>query len=234
MSSSSISKSCPAAVNASLASAMDITAHPCPSCSLGSFAGGGPVEDARRGSTRAPPRIRGCPAGPGGRPSSPGTLCRRRGASAGKLLQGRHIDRAVVEEVLDLGELRRQETAVGADGVAGQGDLASLGDVRLQEGQGLAPASARLRADASMAASSPERVCMVRTKSSMSASCAGVACTTRSGPSSTSSRSSSVTRQAISTMVWRAGSAPSSRDRSRPAPRHATGRAQGGKLGPSL
>ena len=57
----------------------------------------------------------------------------------------------------------------------------------------------------SISASSPERVCMAVTKSSISASCSGVAWTTRSGPSATMFRSSSVTRLAISTMTWRDG-----------------------------
>ena len=54
-----------------------------------------------------------------------------------ELLDGGDVDRAVVEEVLDLGQLGGQEAPVGPDGVAGQGDGAGLGDVRLEEGQGL-------------------------------------------------------------------------------------------------
>ena len=46
-------------------------------------------------------------------------------------------------------------------------------------------------------------MCMSRTKSSMAASCSAEARTTRSGPSATMVRSSSVTRVAISTMTWR-------------------------------
>ena len=69
---------------------------------------------------------------------------------------------------------------------------------------------------------------MVRTKSSMSASCSGEAWTTRSGPSSTMVRSSSVMRLAISTMVWRAGSSPViSRSIQASMRGHATGRSQG-------
>ena len=56
-----------------------------------------------------------------------------------ELLDGGDVDGAVVQEVLDLGELHRQEAPVGPDGVPGQGDLARLGNVRLQEGQGLGP-----------------------------------------------------------------------------------------------
>ena len=44
-----------------------------------------------------------------------------------------------MEIVLDLGELRGQEAPVRPDGVAGQRDSAGLGDVGLQEGQGLGP-----------------------------------------------------------------------------------------------
>ena len=153
-----------------------------------------------------------------------------------ELLDGGDVDGAVVEEVLDLGELGGQEAPVGPDGVPGQRDRAGLGDVRLEEGQGLgAGVGQGERRTASMAARRPDRVCMVRTKSSMSASCSGVACTTRSGPSSTRFRSSSVMRQAISTMVWRAGSSPViSRSIQASMRGHATGRRRGGRLAPVL
>ena len=79
-----------------------------------------------------------------------------------------------------------------------------------------------------MSARRPDVVCMVRTTSSMAASCSGVAWTTRSGPSSTMVRSSSVTREAISTMTWRAGSSPViSRSIQASMRGHATGRVPG-------
>ena len=53
--------------------------------------------------------------------------------ASAELLDGRDVDGAVVEVLLDLGQLRGQEAAVGADGVAGQRDRARLGDVQLEE-----------------------------------------------------------------------------------------------------
>ena len=80
-----------------------------------------------------------------------------------------------------------------------------------------APASSSVSVDASMAASSPLLVCISRTTSSMAASTSGGWCTTRSGPSATTSRSSSVTRVAISTMACGPGRVRSSRGPSTPA-----------------
>src|SRR5580692_9954706 len=89
-----------------------------------------------------------------------------------------------------------------------RGTVRGSGMWRCRNSRVWAPASATLRVERSMSARSPERVCMLRTNSSISASCSGVAWTTRSGPSSMIARSSSVIRVAISTMVWRAGSSP--------------------------
>ena len=110
-----------------------------------------------------------------------------------------------------------------------RGTVRASGMCFLRNASVWAPASARVRVEVSMSARSPERVCMVRTKSSMAASCSGEACTTRSGPSSTRVRSSSVMRQAISTMVWRAGSSPViSRSIQASMRGHATGRSRTG------
>ena len=54
----------------------------------------------------------------------------------------------------------------------------------------------------------PTVVCILRTTSSMPASCSGVAPRTRSGPSATMFSSSSVTIVAISTITLRTGSSP--------------------------
>src|SRR5438874_9417791 len=70
------------------------------------------------------------------------------------------------------------------------------------------PASSRVTVDDLMASSSPLDVCMFRTTSSMVSSASGGCVTTRSGPSATRSRSSSVTNVAISTMTCRVGSSP--------------------------
>jgi len=152
-------------------------------------------------STRARPRSHGCPGAPGGRPSSSGRLVDVGAPAPAELLEGRHVDRAVVEVVLDLGELGGQEAPVRPDRVPRQGTVRGSFMCCFRKASVWAPASARLSVDDSISASRPERVCMVRTKSSMPATSSGVACTTRSGPSSTRARSSSVTRQAISTMV---------------------------------
>src|SRR5438270_530181 len=70
------------------------------------------------------------------------------------------------------------------------------------------PASSRSTVEAWMAASSPLLVCISRTKSSIPSSACSSAATTMSGPSATTSRSSSVSRVAISTMRCRLGSSP--------------------------
>ena len=88
------------------------------------------------------------------------------------------------------------------------GTVRASGMCSLRNSRVWAPASSRVRVEAVMASSSPDRVCMAVTKSSISANCAGVAWTTRSGPSATMVRSSSVTRLAISTMTCRDGSSP--------------------------
>lgn len=59
-----------------------------------------------------------------------------------------------------------------------------------------------------MAVSRPDDACMSTTTGSMPSSACGGWCTTRSGPSATISRSSSVIRVAISTMTCRSGSRP--------------------------
>ena len=56
-----------------------------------------------------------------------------------QLLDGRDVHRAVVEVLLNFGQLGGQEAPVGADGVPGQGDGAGLGDVQLEELQRLRP-----------------------------------------------------------------------------------------------
>src|SRR4051812_15337615 len=70
------------------------------------------------------------------------------------------------------------------------------------------PASSSVTVDTRMASSSPLVVCMVRTMSSIASRACWGWVTTRSGPSATMSRSSSVTRVAISTMACRFGSSP--------------------------
>ena len=82
------------------------------------------------GSRPARPATPGCRPGPGGRRPSAG----RRPAASGyqrpaSSLIGRDVDRAVVEVLLDLGEVGGQEPAVGADRVPGQRHGAGLGHV---------------------------------------------------------------------------------------------------------
>src|SRR4051812_12703672 len=88
------------------------------------------------------------------------------------------------------------------------GTLLASGTWVLMKSSVILPASASETSDASMAASRPLLVCMLRTKSSMAAIASGGWWTTRSGPSATISRSSSVTSVAISTIVCVAGSSP--------------------------
>src|SRR4051794_27298082 len=48
-----------------------------------------------------------------------------------QLFDRRHVDRAVVQVLLDLGEVLGEETAVGSDRVAAQWDCSRLGHVEL-------------------------------------------------------------------------------------------------------
>ena len=153
-----------------------------------------------------------------------------------ELLHGGHVDRPVVEPVLDVGEMGGQEAAVGPDRVAaqrhralgsGRGPSGTRGsDVRPPRGSAWRP---RWRRAARIG-------CACRgPRGSMAPSSSGPACTTRSGPSATTARSSSVTRVAISTMTWRAGSSPvisrsihtSTRGMLSAAPEHGLGRVSG-------
>src|SRR6478736_5577782 len=71
-----------------------------------------------------------------------------------------------------------------------------------------APASSRVTVEAVICGSRPLLVCIETTTSSISARASAGCRTTRSGPSATRLRSSSVTRVAISTITWRTGSSP--------------------------
>src|SRR5207245_1681700 len=53
--------------------------------------------------------------------------------AAALFLHRRDVDRSVVQVLLDLGQVGGEETSVHADGVAGEGDGARLGDVRPNE-----------------------------------------------------------------------------------------------------
>ena len=149
-----------------------------------------------------------------------------------ELLDGRDVDGAVVEEVLDLGQLSGQEAAVGPDGVAGQGDRAGLGDVRLEEGQGLRPGvgeGQRRRLDGGEEARAGVHGAheVVHVGQLLRR---GV--DDEVGPLLDQCRSSSVTRLAISTMVWRAGSSPViSRSIQASMRGHATGRPRRREVG---
>ena len=55
--------------------------------------------------------------------------------AAGQFLEGRHVHRPVVQELLDLGKPDAQKATIGADRVAAERDLAGLGDVFPEEGQ---------------------------------------------------------------------------------------------------
>ena len=122
-----------------------------------------------------------------------------------ELLDARHVDRAVVEVVLDVGQVGGEEAAVGADRVAAQRDRARLGHVLLDELERRCPASSSVIVEAWIASSRPDRVCMSTTNGSILASTSSGWWITRSGPSATIVSSSSVTIVAISTMtsdVW--------------------------------
>ena len=127
----------------------------------------------------------------------------------GQLLDGRDVDRAVVEVLLDGGELGGQEPAIGPDRVPGQWH----GPRPSARGTGCSPACrARLlegdggRGDLLQQAAL-RRACPGRSRPWPS-SCSGVVDTTRSGPSATMARSSSVTRVATSTMTSRSDVEP--------------------------
>ena len=143
MSSSSISKSCPAAVSAALASAMDIDGASLPvRAHVVSFCARwvrGAVEDGAAVVGQLRHGLADVLQGPVAALLDRGGLVDVGEPAPAELLDGGDVDGAVVEEVLDLGQLRGQEAPVGPDGVPGQGNRAGLGDVRLQEGQGLRP-----------------------------------------------------------------------------------------------
>src|ERR1700730_10412590 len=50
-----------------------------------------------------------------------------------ELLDARHVDRAVVQELLDLAEMRGKKTTVRADGVAAQRHRSRFADVSAEE-----------------------------------------------------------------------------------------------------
>src|SRR5215207_2373958 len=70
------------------------------------------------------------------------------------------------------------------------------------------PASSSVSDDRSISSRSPDFVCILRTKSSISAITSGGWCTTRSSPSASISRWASVTSTATSTIRWRSTSRP--------------------------
>src|SRR5947208_4428512 len=89
-----------------------------------------------------------------------------------------------------------------------RGTVRGSGTCCLMKSRVAAPASSSVTVELSMAASRPLLVCILRTTSSIPPRTSGGWWITRSGPSATTWRSSSVTRVAISTMAWRAGSSP--------------------------
>ena len=180
MSSSSISKSWPGAVSAALASARSTGRRSC--ALVGGAHGlpgvpavgppaavvpedGGPVVGELRHDSRMSWRARWPPF-------FPGPPCRPRGTTAGELLEGRHVDRAVVEVVLDLGQLGGQEPPVGTDRIAGQGHRAGLRDMGGDEVERLAgrPRPGSVRTPRSRRAGRWP-CAWSRTKSSIAASC---------------------------------------------------------------
>ena len=125
-----------------------------------------------------------------------------------ELLDGGDVDGAVVQEVLDLGQLGGQEAPVRADGVPGQGTVrarAMCPSRRPGSWRRRRPGSASTppcRPGGPIGCAWPDDVVHGRP----------TARAWRGRPGRdllpTMVRSSSVTRQAISTMVWRAGSSP--------------------------
>ena len=89
-----------------------------------------------------------------------------------------------------------------------RGTLRASGMWDLMKSSVATSASRTLTDEARIAGSSPERVCISVTNSPISASWAGLAWMTRSGPSAMTLRSSSVMMVAISTMTCRRGSSP--------------------------
>jgi hypothetical protein len=120
---------------------------------------------------------------------------------AGQLFDRRDVDRTVVEVLLDLRQLGGQEPPAS-------GTVRAFFTWARMNSRVAAPASSREMVEAAISSSRPLLVCMSFTKSSMEASSAGVVATTRSGPSATMARSSSVIRVATSTITCRAMSSP--------------------------
>ena len=81
----------------------------------------------------------------------------------GQLLDRRHVDGAVVQVVLDLGQVAGEEAAVGADRVAAQRHRPGVGHVLLDERQRLGAGLLQRDRRASISGSSPDLVCMSRT-----------------------------------------------------------------------
>ena len=135
-------------------------------------------------------------------------LVDRRVPPAAQLLERAHVDAAVVQVLVDRREIPVEESAIDADRVPAQRRAAS------------GTRALRYSSDLGAGVGEGERRCLdlreqARTScasSGRSRPCArappGVAWMTRSMPSSTSSRSESVTSTAISTMVCRSVSSP--------------------------
>ena len=178
-----------------------------------------PARRRARGSSAARPCSRGCRRGPGGYRLG-GRRRRRPGYQ--RFTSSLMVDtstRAVVQAVLDLGEVGREEATVGADRVAAQRDRAGSGTC-LMKANVAAPASSRVIVEGGSPRGGPMRVCILRRVVHGARRSSGW-WTTRSGPSATISSSSSVTRVGdLDDHVAGTGRARSSRDPSRRARQH--------------
>ena len=95
-------------------------------------------ETRARGRTHLGRCSRGCRRALGARPALRGRAAvERRIPPLHQFLDRAHVDAAVVQVLLDLGQVRGEEPAIHADRVAAQRHAPRFGDVRLDERQGL-------------------------------------------------------------------------------------------------
>ena len=119
--------------------------------------------------------------------------------ATGKFLHRRHVDRAVVKKLLDLGKMGSQEATVGADRVAAQWNGSGSG--MCSWGQRLGTRLLKAHSGCADRLEQPGTGVHVGDEVVHPASSAADACTVRSGPSAINSRLSSVSSIAISTIT---------------------------------
>ena len=165
----------------------------------------------RRGSSAARRRSRGCRRAPGApRPSR----ARRRGSSGSSAcassLIGRHVDGAVVQVLLDLGEVARRGTGGRCRSSCRTAARCAARDVLLEERQRLGAGLVQRHASTPRSRSSSPLLVCISTDDvvHLGERVVGLVDHEVGALGDDRSRSSSVTSVAISTITWRSGSSP--------------------------